>query len=370
MVNTHSGNSAPLIGVLIPATQSHKLLKQRPHGRLQALAKANLIADTCLYFFSLKHIHMNKKIIYGITYNHKMGRWEVNEFPYPSIIYKRSGDRNDTSKVYEAFQNQLAELDTRYVNYQSGFSKWELYHHLKKSRSLQHYLPETRLLRSIDDLKEMLEYHDVLYVKASRGRRGEYVVRMTKQPDGTFKYSYYKGHIHVNKATSVTSLYNQLRRFFGRKEIIIQQAIDLLKVNGSFFDIRAEIQRDGKGELTIVGLPVRVARKNSPITTHADSYPFDYFFETYMNLSSEEINELKKKITSFVTSIFKCVEKNYGPTGELGIDFALDHQWRLWYIETNSQSAKVSLMKAYDKHTVKQAFLNPLEYAKYLHRQP
>ncbi|PYZ93508.1 hypothetical protein CR194_10080 [Salipaludibacillus keqinensis] len=369
MVNAESGNHAPLIGVLISAAQSHNLLKQRPHRRLLALAKANLTAETCLYFFSLKHIDINKRVIYGIIYDHDTNKWEVNLYPYPSVLYKRSDDTKYKSKKYEAFKHQLNELEVRYINYQSGFSKWELYNQLIKCQALRQYLPETRLLSSIDDLKVMLENHDVLYVKASRGRRGENIIRIAKQPNGAFKYSYFKDRVHVRTARCVNSMYNYLTRFFGLKEIIIQQAIDLLKMNGSFYDLRAEIQRDGNGKLTIVGVPVRLARKNSPITTHADSYTFDYFFNTYMNLSSEETNVLKNKVISFVRDVYECVEKNYGPTGELGIDFALDHQWRLWYIETNSQSAKVSLMKAYDKQTIKQAFLNPLEYGKYLHNQ-
>lgn len=64
--------------------------------------------------------------------------------------------------------------------------------------------------------------------------------------------------------------------------------------------------------------------------------------------------------------MYQSIEQEYGQIGELGIDFAIDKEGKLWFIEANSQSAKVSLMKAYDAVNVEKAFLNPLEYAKFL----
>lgn len=48
----------------------------------------------------------------------------------------------------------------------------------------------------------------------------------------------------------------------------------------------------------------------------------------------------------------------------------MDDQGDLWLIECNAKSAKVSLCKAYDEETVKKAFLNPLEYAKFIYNKP
>ena len=50
----------------------------------------------------------------------------------------------------------------------------------------------------------------------------------------------------------------------------------------------------------------------------------------------------KEQITSFVTTIYQHLELDYGPCGELGIDIGLDKNNRLWFIECNSRSRKVS----------------------------
>ena len=44
---------------------------------------------------------------------------------------------------------------------------------------------------------------------------------------------------------------------------------------------------------------------------------------------------------------YRTVEGHYGSLGEIGIDIGLDKSGKLWIIECNPLSAKVSLMKAY-----------------------
>ena len=50
----------------------------------------------------------------------------------------------------------------------------------------------------------------------------------------------------------------------------------------------------------------------------------------------------------------------------MGIDFGLDQQGGIWFIESNAKPAKDSLYQSFDRKTIQSSFLNPLEYAKYL----
>lgn len=84
-----------------------------------------------------------------------------------------------------------------------------------------------------------------------------------------------------------------------------------------------------------------------------------------MNYSNEEINDLKLRLNKFLINAYSSIEDIYGPVGDIGIDVGLDKKGRLWFIECNSRSLKVSLFKAYDEETINQSFLNILEYAKY-----
>ncbi len=131
-------------------------------------------------------------------------------------------------------------------------------------------------------------------------------------------------------------------------------------------DLRAEVQRDGNGRMQIMGISVRVGEQASPITTHAAAHRFEQFFKEVMKYSEDDIRLLRDRIIDFLKVIYSVVEDYYGIVGEIGIDFALDQDGALWLIECNSQPTKVSLMKAFDEEIVSQAYLNPLQYAKYL----
>ena len=88
-----------------------------------------------------------------------------------------------------------------------------------------------------------------------------------------------------------------------------------------------------------------------------------------MNCQKEEIALLKSRVEDFLVRIYIYLEQSYGPFGELGIDIGMDKAGRLWFIESNTKSTKVSLCNASSGETMQKAFLNPLEYAKYLYRE-
>lgn len=368
MVSEVSIQSSTVIGVSVSRRNVYQLLFQCPHERLLELAKANEKAKTTLFFYSLHDVDVNKKRISGVYYNSSTGRWERGLFPYPNVLYKRGGlslSSEHMVKKYLKFQHQLAKSGVKMLNYQLGFNKWDLYKHLKKT-TLRKHLPKTMQMKSPKVLEYMIKRYPSIYVKAARGRRGKQVVKVTKLTDGSFEYRYFNGSLSIQKAKNIVTLYRQLKAYFGNREIIAQEAIDLIKINHSVVDFRAELQRNGNGKLEIIGIPVRVSQTNSPITTHANSYVFEDFFAEYMNYSKNQIQTVKKKVETFLKNVYLEIEKIYGPVGEIGIDFAIDQKGKLKLIECNSQSAKVSLCKAYDQEAVDSIFLNPLEYAKYL----
>ena len=85
-----------------------------------------------------------------------------------------------------------------------------------------------------------------------------------------------------------------------------------------------------------------------------------------LGMSANEVQKLKKKIEQFLITAYTCIEKSYGTFGEIGIDFALDTDGKIWFIEANAKPAKDALYQAYDRETIRKAFQYPLEYAKYI----
>ena len=140
-------------------------------------------------------------------------------------------------------------------------------------------------------------------------------------------------------------------------------------MDNRIIDFRAEVQRNGKGELEIASLTLRIGQDKYPIT-NVQSRPIVYLFDQFMaknkNLFPLDKTLLKSRIETFLKNIYRGMEKSYGRFGELGIDFGVDEDGNLWLIECNARSAKVAAYLTRNEQMIRRIFLNPLEYAKYL----
>jgi hypothetical protein len=68
-----------------------------------------------------------------------------------------------------------------------------------------------------------------------------------------------------------------------------------------------------------------------------------------MGYSKEKMEAFRSAVHEFLFSVYEYIENNYSEYAEIGIDFAIDTNEKIWFIEANSQSTKVSLNKAYGK---------------------
>ncbi|MFZ7101786.1 MAG: YheC/YheD family protein [Peptococcaceae bacterium] len=355
----------PIVGVFLGKSSINKFHKQKPVSqKIMELLKANEQAKTTLYYFSIADVNMKNKMINGTFFNKQKNRWEIQEFPYPDIIYKRCSSAKREIYFFEA---QLKMLNVKSLNYLHGFNKWEVYQRLSTNESLLPHLPATFLYHAPADLSKMFDSTDRVYLKACRGARGKQVIRVTKLPAGEYEVSFFNSNLSVNIVKDFDCLVNMIIDFFGNKKFIIQEAIDLITINDSLVDMRPEVQKNEKGEIVLAAIPVRLGNVNAPITTHAASYTFEEFFAGFMNYSETDIEALKNRIIEFLKIVYQTIEKFYGPSGEIGIDIGLDKKGQLWFIECNSQSKKVSFFNAYDKNTIEKSYLNLLGYTRFLY---
>ena len=215
----------------------------------------------------------------------------------------------------------------------------------------------------------MLEKSKTLYIKDRVGNRGIGVTRIVKLLDGTFDLSYFTKELFQERYYSFEGLVSRIDELYKGKNAIIQPSIDMIKIDEGNVDMRATVQRDGNGNLGIVACPVRLGKSGAPITsTRSGSkvYRFEEFFMNILNYPKEKVDGIKAKIDDFLISTYKAIEDIYGRFGEIGIDFAIDKSGEIWFIECNAKPGKDTVYLSYDKETIKKAFLNPLEYAKYI----
>ncbi|MGF7185248.1 hypothetical protein GGQ84_001334 [Desulfitispora alkaliphila] len=366
-VNSKARINSPVIGVLVRKSKIIKFKNQAPDITLERLNRANKEVKTTLYFFSIQDVDLQKKKISGVYYDESKKLWVNKKFPYPDIVYRRGYVAKPKWGILYEFEKQQKKLNIPTLNYKYGFNKWHVYQNLKQHSQFLPHLPHTVLYNTPDDLKNMFNISKKLYLKACSGGRGRQVMRALQLPDGGYQVSYFTDGLYTYKSKSFHGLLQKIHTFFAGRKFIVQNAIDLITVNNSIVDMRAEVQRDGNGEITIAAIPIRLSNENSPITAHASSYTFEHFFENFMQYSKEEILTLKDRVNNFLKLAYECIEKSYGPSGEIGIDIGMDKNSHLWFIECNSRSLKVSMFNAYDESTIGNSFRNLLEYAEFLH---
>lgn len=360
----------PVVAVSTKKKTINNLIQQNdgPYFKIKKLVQVNRIAKTTLYLFSFQDVDLDHYLIKGVYYNTADEKWEQKNFPFPDVLYDRVRGNLLQKNQSDLVRSKFKEMGIKNINPLNYFNKWELYQLLEKSKVFRPHLPPTRLLESTDDLKFMMDKSRCIYLKTCRGSRGKQVMSITKLPNDRYKYRFYSTNIVVGKVKNLHALFRVIHAFFQGRKIIIQQAIDLLTVNNCIIDIRGELQRNGKGKLEVIGTPVRVGKKDSPITTRSVSYPFEEFFRKYFHLTGEKIISLKNDVDQFLIAVYKYVEQSYGPFGEIGIDIGLDKKGGIWFIECNAKSAKVSICNTANEETIKKLFLNPLEYARHISR--
>lgn len=367
-IEDHSIHFGPVIGAFVAKSYINKLKHQKARERTMELYKANRTAKTILYFFCIQGVDFKQNLIEGYYYDWNSKLWKRHVFPFPDVLYDRGSGKPNKRLPRQKFREWLAtNTSCKKFNAHHYFDKYDLYHKLSQFKELREHLPKTVLYTHPKALASFSNKNEI-YIKKCIGSNGRHIMKVKKHPQKGYVCSLFTKQVVKQKVNSLKELIKIIDRKYVRNYTLIQEGIKLPSPNGRNIDMRATVQRDGKGELNITSIAVRVGERGSPVTstrTGSTCYRFEDFFTRTFN-SPEKVKQLREKIDQFLITVYTCTEKSYGPFGEIGIDFALDQQGKLWLIECNAKPAKDAMCQSYDEETIGKAFLYPLEYSKYI----
>lgn len=359
----------PVIGVFSSNKYINKLKQQViPKFRLFELVKANQTVNTILYFFTFNDVNFDEKTVRGIYYDFKDNLWKENLFPIPDVLYDRGGGfRKHEQEPSQRIRSFFNELGVKKLNAQYHFDKWDVYEKLSGREEIKEYLPLTIEYKTYKDLLWMFQHNRTIYLKYVAGSNGQRIMRVTKLNNNRgYHFSYYEKKLITRKVRTLKALIKAIHLLYKNQKVIIQEAIPLMRINNQLIDFRTTGLRNKDGDLQWGGFPVRIGKAHSPVTstrTGAIVYRFEHFWQE-RERSEEQIEALRTEIIRFLTKVYEAIEAAYGSFGELGLDYAVDRNGKLWFIECNAKPGKDSLYMAYDEETVQKAFIVPLEYAK------
>lgn len=355
----------PLIGLFTSREHIRRLKSDGASFRTSEMLKASMKAGTVMYHFSVRDLSWDKKAIKGTVFNPSSQKWEKRRFPFPDVLYDRASGR--AYRKYEEHvlaRKKMNKMKIAKVNGIHYFDKWDLFRHLHRYSDVKGYLPETQKYKPFN-LKKMLKRNPVIYLKATIGSMGTRIMRLERKK-GRYTYSVYRKKLQTGHSSSLKKVNQKVIDFFGPDKIIMQEGIQLVKVNNGNVDMRATVQRNGKGKLEVNSIAVRIGKKGFPITSSRTGSNIVRFSEFMKAHGKQYSADLEKKIHRFLVRIYHRIEDVYGPFGEMGIDFGVDASENIYFIESNAKPAKDSLYKSFGRKTIDLAFRNPMEYAKHL----
>lgn len=286
------------------------------------------------------------------------GGWSFAETGLPDVAWDRTFQW-DGGKHLRPFRRRRIPL----VN-QRRLDKWETHLTLASTPRLRPYLPETERAVSADQLREMLDRHPRLFLKPITGSVGRGIVQVSRGGVGSLLLRYVSEE--AEGLREVIASPGQLDRWLARHpgRYLVQQGLDLRVWGERPADLRALVQKDGKGRWALTGMGVRLAangRFTTNLHTGGDCVPAESLIRR-LELPGHFLGDMEQT----ALAIARAIDRAADGVGELGLDFGMDRGGRVWFIEQNGQPGRSIFQRLGRPDLSEQAHRRPVEYALHL----
>lgn len=305
----------------------------------------------------------------GRVWGYYLGKkgWQRKNYPLPHVVYDRVWGL--TEKEQSRFESTLLRFHERGIPvFNPDFGdKWDVHNLLSSQPELLGHLPMTRVFDE-ESLSAMSEIYSDLYLKPSRGRQGKGISRCRLTKDG---YQLITRLESGRVARRILKTARSVADFVGnnpvRGRLLVQQGLDLHRVRGSCLDIRAIVQRDGKGQWRVSGIGVRVGAAGGFVSNlHAGGRALPLEKALRGKSTPIPVGELKSQVRKLSLATAKQMSRLHPTLGELGVDIGLDKNGHLWILEVNRQPGRALFARARLRRSWKTSRVRIVQFAKHL----
>lgn len=322
-----------------------------------------------IYTFCPEWVHTGKGVIPGYTIEN--GVWAKKMFPSPDIIYDRFFSRDIKHQRHKQRCLSLLTENHPFVYLTRGLAgKWAVYQALCKSKEIAPYLPETLQFTGAHQLAEWFSSHDgEAFLKPQHGTHGKRTLHAKISIDDRLRVRGRSGNNTVfrKKFLSKADGFDWIHKFTDKRNYLLQQYLQLNSSQEEPFDIRVLMQKNLKGLWSLTGMAVRAGQRNSVTSNlHGGGTAYEVLPFLGRELGTAASNELIQLITQLSEQIPSCLESHFGRLAELGIDFGVDKEGKVWILEVNSKPGRSSFSQIGDMKSARRSIENPIHYARYL----
>lgn len=349
-------NRGPIVGVL--CTRKKKDKYYLPVGResriYEEMSRAARQKGIIMYFFYPDAIRWGKRKVKGHMFSDN--RWQIYDFPVPSIIYNRIVHRKvESQKKVKQVLDKIQQDPEIYMFNTRFLDKWEVHECLHNDVRTRHLLPDTRIF-SLINLSDFLSNYKEVFIKPRNSNTGKGIIKIVSDSEKE-KYCWASGKdpLQWYKCSSITELYNNIKKLIKNNDgMLIQEGINLATYNQRIFDLRAQVQKNGNGEWVFTGMGVRIAAKNHFLTHVPNGGRVADFLKISNKVfieNLEKVNKLNEQLAYIFTNVPQVVENKLDISlGVLSMDIGIDRQGTAWIIELNSKPASFDEKAIRNKH--------------------
>ncbi|MGE5416670.1 MAG: YheC/YheD family protein [Acidobacteriota bacterium] len=315
------------------------------------------------YVFTPQAIDWGKKRIQGWVLGPDMNSpWKRCWLPFPDVCYNRYF-RKDRGLYSQEILARLAKHGIKSFNYPLG-TKWSVQQMLEGQRDIRNHLPETRIMEKGANIEEMSTKHKVLYIKPVLGYQGQGVTRVIRE-----NKKYICRSTGETTDTILKSAGEVLRKARGTRKapMLIQQGIECPNYEGHF-DFRVLVQKNYQGHWEVTGMAVRVGAPNqitSNLHTGGHAVRTEYLLAE-LGYTPQEISMIIAELTNLSIQIAGYLEMTVIDIAEIGLDFIIDDDRKVWFLEANSKPGRRVFGEIDAQHLRKLSIIRPAQYACHL----
>lgn len=230
-------------------------------------------------------------------------------------------------------------------------SKFLVWQRLQSDETLKQHQPYTELYTA-DRVESFLSRFKSVFVKPDNSYGGNDVIKLSKGKQGY--YSLHNGN--KRRFDTVSALTQWLDRIVLQRKFVMQQGIDLAKLNGSAVDLRTIlIEKNGVWETT--GMFAKVAKKGLAVTNvkaGGSILPVEAYLKG-MGMDEEQQQRVIQEMKTLSERIADTFTARYR-NRVLGLDVALDRHGKLWLIEVNTLPS-LKILRRIDKRMYERTML-------------
>ncbi|QJC53030.1 YheC/YheD family protein [Paenibacillus albicereus] len=363
-------SEAGVIGVWIgkpPEPDGSGRLAVPEDGFLAALAERAAELRLPLHLFAAEGFRPETGALTG--YVRESGCWQERQVALPAVVYDRCGPSAASSRrLREERLEQMRRLrpHTRLSSWLPG--KLAQLEAMRRSGSeLAALAPPTRLLIGAGSIQEAAREWGAVFLKPDGGMQGRGVLSLGPDEGGwLLRGRAGDGRTLTVRLPDLQAAAERTWRIVQGRRYILQPQLPLCDRQGRPFDVRALVQKDGRGFWRLTGTALRRGRPGgiaSNLHGGGEALPARDGLE--LLLGAEGAARCSAEIDRLALLAAEAAESAFGRLAELGLDFGVGPDGRLWLLELNSRPGR-DAFSSFPGGIARTAVERPLLYARLL----